>query len=113
MEDRIAISLIKQGNLNGLETLVNRYQAKAVHAAYLITRDRASAEDAAQSAFVKAAERIHQFDDERPFSPWFFRIVIHDALKLAKRMKRQTSLDELDEDASALSTWLVDSAPQP
>lgn len=113
MEDRIAISLIKQGNLNGLETLVNRYQAKAAHAAYLITQDRALAEDAAQSAFVKAAERIHQFDDERPFPPWFFRIVINNALKLTKRMKRQTSLDDLDEDASALSTWLVDSAPQP
>lgn len=113
MEDRTAISQLKQGNLNGLETLVNRYQVKAVHAACLITRERASAEDAAQSAFVKAAERIHQFDEERAFPPWFFRIVVNDALKLARRMKRQTSLDDLDEDATALSALLVDSAPQP
>ncbi len=113
MEDRTAISQLKQGNLNGLETLVNRYQVKAVHAAYLITRERASAEDAAQSAFVKAAERIHQFDEERAFPPWFFRIVVNDALKLARRMKRQTSLDDLDEDAATLSALLVDSAPQP
>ena len=113
MEDRIAIALLKQGKLNGLETLVNRYQAKAVHTAYLITQERASAEDAAQSAFVKIAERIHQFDETRPFPPWFFRIVVHDALKLAKRMKRHASLDELDEDASALSALLLDSAPQP
>ena len=35
-EDRIAISRIKQGDLNGLETLVTRYQMQAVHAAYLI-----------------------------------------------------------------------------
>ena len=48
MEDQIAISLLKQGNLNGLEALVNRYQAKAVRAAYLITHDRAMAEDVAQ-----------------------------------------------------------------
>jgi RNA polymerase sigma-70 factor, ECF subfamily len=113
MEDRIAISRIKQGHLDSLEHLVNRYQAQAVHAAYLILYDRALAEDVAQSAFVKAAERIHQFDEERPFAPWFFRIVVNDALKLAKRMKRNVSLDDLEEDASPLATLLADPAPQP
>ena len=48
MEDRIAISRIKQGDLNGLESPVNRYQAQAVQAAYLIVRDRPLAEDVAQ-----------------------------------------------------------------
>ena len=113
MEDRIAISRIKQGHLNSLEILVNRYQAQAVQAAYLIVSDRALAEDVAQAAFVKAAERIHQFDETRPFAPWFFRIVVNDALKLAKRQKRNVSLDELDEDTAALATLLADPAPQP
>lgn len=113
MEDRIAISRIKQGHLDSLEHLVHRYQAQAVHAAYLILYDRALAEDVAQSAFVKAAERIQQFDEERPFAPWFFRIVVNDALKLAKRMKRNVPLDDLDEDASHLATLLADPAPQP
>ena len=113
MEDQIAISLLKQGNLNGLEALVNRYQAKAVRAAYLITHDRAMAEDVAQAAFVKAAERIQQFDENRAFPPWFFRIVVNDALKLARRMKRNVPLDDLDEEASALAALLADPAPQP
>lgn len=113
MEDRTAISRIKQGHLDSLEILVNRYQARAVHAAYLILYDRTLAEDVAQSAFVKAAERIHQFDEERPFAPWFFRIVVNDALKLAKRMQRNVSLDDLDEDASPLAALLADPAPQP
>ena len=59
MEDQIAISRLKQGDLNGLETLVNRYQVRAVHAAYMIVFDRGLAEDVAQAAFVKGAERIH------------------------------------------------------
>ena len=113
MEDRTAISRIKQGEIDSLEHLVNRYQAQAVHAAYLILYDRALAEDVAQSAFVKAAEHIHQFDEERPFAPWFFRIVVNDALKLAKRMKRNVSLDDLDEDASHLASLLADPTPQP
>jgi DNA-directed RNA polymerase specialized sigma24 family protein len=38
--------------------LVRRYHTRAVRAAYLIVRDRASAEDVAQGAFVRAYERI-------------------------------------------------------
>jgi len=114
MEDENAISRLKQGDLNGLETLVNHYQAKAVHAAYLILYDRPMAEDVVQTAFVKVAERIHQFDDERPFAPWFFRIVANDALKLAKKQKRNLSLDEqLDEPTVQIAKWLTDPDPHP
>ena len=111
MDDQIAISRLKQGDLNGLEILVNRYQAQAVHAAYLVLYDRALAEDVVQSAFVKAAERIHQFDEERPFPPWFFRVVVNDALKAAQKQRYTLPLDELDKPAVRLADWLTDSAP--
>ncbi len=114
MEDRNAISRLKQGDLNGLETLVNRYQAQAVHAAYIILYDRSLAEDVVQTTFVKVAERIQQFDDERPFGPWFFRIVVNDALKLARKQRRNVSLDEpLDEHTVQLARWLADPDPSP
>ena len=114
MEDQIAISRLKQGDLIGLESLVNRYQVRAVHAAYMILFDRGLSEDVVQNAFVKVAERIHQFDEVRPFTPWFFRIVVNDALKLAKKQKRNISLDEsLDETTTQLATLLVDPQPQP
>jgi len=114
MEDQYAISRLKQGDSNGLETLVSRYQAQAVHAAYIIVYDRPLAEDVVQTAFVKVAERIHQFDDERPFAPWFFRIVVNDALKLARKQKRNVSLEEhLDEPTAQLAKWLTDPGLQP
>src|SRR5262245_22041506 len=102
MDDQIAVSRLKQGDLNGLEILVNRYQVQAVHAAYLVLYDRGLAEDIAQTAFVKAAERIHQFDEERPFAPWFFRIVVNDALKVAQKQKSIMSLDDLNEPTARL-----------
>jgi len=109
MEDQIAVSRLKQGDLNGLETLVRCYQAQAVHAAYLILHDRPSAEDVVQTAYIKVAERIHQFQDGRPFGPWFYRIVVNDALKLARRQKRSVSLEEgLDEPTARLAKWLTD-----
>jgi RNA polymerase sigma-70 factor (ECF subfamily) len=114
MEHRIAISRLKQGDLLGLEFLVNHYQVQAVHAAYLILYDRALAEDVVQTAFLKAVERIHQFDEQRPFAPWFFRIVINDALKIARRQKHTISLEEqLDEPTVQLARWLADPALQP
>lgn len=114
MEDRIAVPRLKQGDLTGLESLVNRYQAQAVHAAYLIVYDRALAEDVVHTAFVKVAERIHQFDEERPFAPWFFRIVANDALKAAKKQMRTISLEEqLDEPTTQFAQWLVEPSAHP
>ena len=114
VEDRIAISRLKRGDLNGLETLVNRYQVRAVHAAYMILFDRGLSEDVVQTAFVKVAEHIHQFDEGRSFAPWFFRIVVNDALKLTKKQERNISLDEtLDEATTQLAALLVDPRPQP
>jgi RNA polymerase sigma-70 factor (ECF subfamily) len=114
MEDRIAISRLKQGDLTGLESLVNRYQVQAVHAAYLIVYDRELAEDIVRAAFVKVAERAQQFHEERPFAPWFFRIVANDALKAAKKQKRTVSLEaQLEEATSQFAEWLTDPDSHP
>ncbi len=114
MEDRTAIFRIKQGDLNGLEILVQRYQARAVQAAYLVLYDREMAEDIVQSAFVKVVERVRQFDEQRPFAPWFFRIVVNDAVKVAKRRTRNISFDQqLEYPARKLADYLMDPQHDP
>jgi RNA polymerase sigma-70 factor (ECF subfamily) len=112
MEEGQAITLLKGGDLTGLEELVRRHQVEAVHAAYLIVGDRHMAEDITQAAFLKAAERIHQFKDGRPFRPWFFRIVTNDAIKASSKARRQLYLDESQE-LSALPAELHDHSPGP
>src|SRR3990172_11092099 len=112
MEEDQAIALLKQGNPQGLEGLVQRYQVLAVQAASLIVGDRSQAEDIAQSAFLKAATKIHQFQDGRPFRPWFLRIVTNDAIKASTRAKRHRSMDvALEMDAQP--EWLLDPGPGP
>ena len=93
MDEQEAIELLKRGELCGLEELVRLYQLQAVRAAGLILGDRGLAEEIVQNAFIRAAERIAQFDGRRSFSPWFLRSVINDALKAAGRQKRFVSLD--------------------
>jgi len=110
--DRPAITRLKQGNIAGLATLVNKYQAIAVHTALLILHDRNQAEDIAQDAFLQAYRKIDRFDDRRPFQPWFLRIVINAALKSAYRQKRSLPLEEPEEGHFA-AEWLIDPGPGP
>lgn len=84
MDDLTAIKRLKRGDISGLQTLVERYQVKAVRTAYLITRDSAAADDVMQSAFLRVYASIGTFDPKRPFEPWFMRIVVNLALKAAK-----------------------------
>ena len=109
LEEQQAISRLKQGDLGGMETLVERYQVRAVYTAYLIVRDLKLAEDIVQSAFLRAAQKISQFDEHRSFDSWFLRIVINAAIKSAKQQKRFVSLDGCqDEEVSPLMDWLCD-----
>lgn len=94
MEERRAIERLKNGDIGGLEVLVRRHQVRAIRAAYLIVQDRALAEDVVQGAFVRAYERIGSFDTDRPFGPWFMKVVVNDAIKAASRRERVVSFEE-------------------
>ncbi len=98
MNEADAIAQLKAGNIAGLKALMDIYQVQAVHAAILITRERAMAEDIVQNAFLRSFERITQFDSSRPFGPWFLRMVINDALKAASKQRRKISLDTDEEE---------------
>ena len=114
MEERQAIALLQKGDLSGLETLVECYQVQAVQAACLIVQDRALAEDIVQNAFIVVAAKIHQYDPERTFGPWFFRSVVNASIKAAKRQKRQVSLNEqIPGQDFTLADLLTDPRSQP
>jgi len=97
VEEKEAIRQLKRGNPAGLELLVKKYQLHAVRAANLIVRDSSLAEDIVQSAFLKAYERIYQFDVERSFGPWFLRSVINASIKAARKRSRLVPLDSEDD----------------
>jgi len=85
--ERNAIAALQRDDINGLEPLVRRYQISAIRVAFGITSDRAAAEDVVAEAFITAFARIHQFDPRRAFAPWFYRIVVNDALKIIRRKR--------------------------
>ncbi|MGA9347681.1 MAG: sigma-70 family RNA polymerase sigma factor [Anaerolineae bacterium] len=114
MEEKEAIARLKRGDIGGLEALVRQYQVQAVRTAYLIIRDRALAEDIVQAAFLRAYERIGQFDAGRSFGPWFLRSVVNDTVKAAARRERQVSLEASPEgEGASLADLLADPSSGP
>ena len=63
MEDQQAISILKQGDINGLQVLVKRYQQKALQTALMIVKEKSVAEDVVQISFIKVYDNIQQFQD--------------------------------------------------
>lgn len=103
MTEKEAIERLKRRDISGLEYLVMEYQVQATRVAYLICRDEALAQDIVQTLFIRAYERIEQFNSSMPFGPWFFRSVANDAIKAAARRERTVSLD--DEAGTMAAEW--------
>lgn len=110
MDDLQAIHRLKHKDISGLETLIARYQNKAVRMAYLVTHDEPMAEDVVQDSFVRFYKSAHHFDETRRFEPYFLGSVIHAALNAVEREKRITDLPGED-DTGPIET-LLDEAVQ-
>ncbi len=95
-EESLAIARLKRGDIGGLEVLVHRYQTQALRTAFLICGDHALAEDIVQTVYIRVYEKISQFDERRPFAPWFLRCVVNDTLKAVQRRGRQVPLEKED-----------------
>lgn len=114
MDEITAITRLQQGYPDGLECLVKIYQVRAVYTANMVVFDRSLAEDIAQTAFICVADKIYQFDKSRPFAPWFFRIVINESIKVARRQKNFIPLeDDPDDETGKVAKWLIDPQSTP
>jgi RNA polymerase sigma-70 factor (ECF subfamily) len=89
-----AIQRLKRGDMSGLETLVQCYQAKAVRLAFLITQDEPTAEDVVQDTFIRIYQRIRYFDETRPFEPYLMQSVVYTTLNAVRHVKKAVPLDD-------------------
>lgn len=93
MDDREAVRRMRRADIGGLEALVQRYQVRAVRAAFLVTHDEPLSEDIVQDTFIRLYRHIHHFDESRPFEPYLMRSVVNAALNTIRREARSASLD--------------------
>ena len=72
--DAVLVEAARRGDLFAWEHLVRRYQEPVYRAAFLIVRDSALAEAAAQSTFVRAYRALPSYEPGLGLMPWFIRI---------------------------------------
>lgn len=109
LDDAELVERAKDGDVDAYEQLVRSHQSLAFRTAYLITRDAAEAQDAAQEAFVRAYYALGGFRRDAPFKPWILRIVSNQARNRRRAAGRRSDLAERD----ARSRPSGDAAPSP
>lgn len=74
----------QKGSEDAIAELFARHWSQAYRAAFLVTGDRAAAEDIAQEAFLAALRALPSFDARRPLRPWLHRIVVNRAIDFSR-----------------------------
>ena len=100
-DDVDAIRRCQRGEIDGLTTLIRRYEREGLRLAWLLTGDRFLAEDITQDSFLQAYRAIGRFQADRPFAPWFLQIVTNTTRmrQRAAKRRREISLDALVSEA--------------
>jgi RNA polymerase sigma-70 factor (ECF subfamily) len=79
----------RRGNKSAFGELVLRYERRVLRLVLQFIRDETLAEDLAQETFIRAYQRLDQFDPSRRFGPWLFRIGVNLTLDYLRRRKRR------------------------
>jgi RNA polymerase sigma-70 factor (ECF subfamily) len=95
--DEEIVERVKAGDAALYEILMRRYNQRLYRVARAILRDDAEAEDVMQDAYVRAYQHLDQFAGRAPFSAWLTRIAVHEALGRLRERKRNTQLEDTEE----------------
>ena len=76
------------GGVEWFEKVVQAYQRRAFLAALGFLRNPEDAKEASQEAFARAFKALHTFQTDRPFYPWFYRILRNLCLDRIQRRRR-------------------------
>jgi RNA polymerase sigma factor (sigma-70 family) len=90
-EERL-VERARRGDAGAFEELVMANQGIAFRTAYLIARNPADAEEAAQDGFVKAYRALGRFRTGSPFRPWLLAIVANEARNRRRSAGRRDAL---------------------
>ncbi len=114
--DVALVERVRSGDISAYDELVHKYERQIFRIAQHITQNREDAEDVMQDAFLKAYEKLDQFQGNSKFYTWLVRIAVNESLmRLRKRRTgKMVSIDEdIDTEEGSVPRDLADWAPDP
>ncbi len=94
MDDNPLAIAAKNGDRDAFCELVRRYRPLAVNVVYRMCGDVMLAEDAAQTAFLRAWEHLGSYQPRGLFRPWILRIAVRAAIDALRSQKPEADLRE-------------------
>ncbi len=114
--DVALVEKVRGGDLLAYDTLVRKYERQVFRISQHIVQNREDAEDVMQDAFLKAYEKLDQFQGNSKFYTWLVRIAVNESLmRLRKRRAgRMVSIDEdIETEEGSMPRDFADWAPNP
>jgi RNA polymerase sigma-70 factor (ECF subfamily) len=110
LTDEELVRAWQRGDVDALETLVQRYHAPLLAHLYRVLGDMHLAEDLAQETFLRLVRDAQSYRYPRPFRPWFYAIAHHlacnhHASAYARRVEVRTELPETDAQEPDPAEW--------
>ncbi len=117
-DDAGLVSSVLGGECAAYDSLVRRYQRRALAVAYRLLGDVHDAADVAQDAFLRAFRNLRTLEKRERFGPWLMRIVTNLSLNYrrsrgANYARRAGDVDELAGGADDLRTASGDAKTGP
>lgn len=85
MDDHVAVRLCQDGQPDAFRLIVERHSGVLFGTAYLMTRDRARAEDMVQEALLSAWRGIRSFRPGSSLRAWLIRILVNRVISEGRR----------------------------
>lgn len=93
MDDINLIQRCKEGDLDAFNVLFKKYSVQAVRTVYLITGQKAIAEDIVQEAFIKCYSEIKKLKHPEAFHSWFYRLLTRICWRYCSKEKSNLSTE--------------------
>lgn len=114
--DVLLVERARGGDVQAFEKLVRQYDRQVFRIANHITQNREDAQDVVQDAFLKAYQKLDQFQGNSKFYTWLVRIAVNESL-MRLRKRRTGKMVSIDEDVQtedgSMPRDLADWSPDP
>jgi RNA polymerase sigma-70 factor, ECF subfamily len=115
--DARAIELTLGGDRDAYRVLVERHSGRVFRLAYRLTGNRHDAEEVVQEAFLRAYQKLEQFEARANFGTWVYRIAANYAIDRSRQRRTEESRREeprvVDGTEIGAMNTVADEAPSP
>jgi len=94
LSDEKIMKKVRTSDQELYSVIIDRYQKKLIRYAYNLIKNEDKAVDIVQESFIKAFINLNNFDIEKKFSSWIYRIVHNQAINIVKKYNKETPLLE-------------------